>query len=82
MYDDHKVLMRTDEITVKVARAGAASQEVEIAEGSTVADALSAAGLSLSSTEKAYVDGTEAKDHYEVEDGDSIVIVGKVEGGR
>ena len=70
------------DITVSVARLGEDEQEVVVTKDATVDDVLSEAGLSLSPSEKAYVNSDEAKGHFVVDEGDHISIIGKKEGGK
>jgi len=48
----------------------------------TVQAVLDKAGWTLSSTEKPAVNGETALPHYLLDDGDTVLIVGKKEGGR
>jgi len=76
--------MRTNEqdtIVVKIDRFGAASQSVNVPEDSTLADVLDAANITLAASETAWVNGVQAKNDSIMDDGDTIQLVGKKEGG-
>ena len=70
------------EITVTIARLGEDEETVVIGKDATVGEVMEEIGLELSSSEKLYVKNEEAKDHYAVDDGDHIAIIGKKEGGN
>ncbi len=61
-------------ISVKVVRVPGAVTEVELNDGATVADALAAAGTSLSSGEAVKVDATPAELTTTLSDGNRVVI--------
>lgn len=75
---------KTDgDIVVKVFRAGSKGIEVALNGGRTIEDALKAAGLVKKEAEVMQVNGEEVDDvYYELEDGDRIVLVKNIEGGR
>lgn len=68
-------------ITVKVARLGSAVVEVALAEGASVQDALTAAGLHIDN-EELRINSSSAREGDEVEDGDIVTLVPKVKGGQ
>ena len=84
MREHTRVAGTTSGVTVKVSRFTEPTQEVSLAVGATVADALSAAGISLQSNERAHCNGVEAvpPENFEVDNGDIIFVVGSKEGGR
>ena len=59
---------------VKVVRMPGAVTEVAIEEDATVADALSAAGITLGSTEKVTVNGEAVSLNDVVDDGDRVIV--------
>jgi len=75
-------MIRADYIEVDINRLGMDTKTIEVPEGSKVSDVYAKSGITLSSTEKAWVNGEEALLSNIVEDGDTIQIVGKKEGGR
>lgn len=70
-----------DEIVVKISRFGAETKTVNLEVDSTVEEALAEAGITLGNSETAWVNGVEAKMSFLVDDGDTIQLVGKKEGG-
>ena len=68
-------------ITVTLSRLGSSSVSVDLEEGSTIQDALTKARWTLSAGEKCYVGNIPGEMHFEVEDGDSIQIIGSKVGG-
>ena len=75
-------MRQANKITIKITRFGSETQEVSAAEDSTLADVLEAAGISLSPSETPSVNGVAAKDGDMMDEGDTIQIIGKKEGGR
>ena len=71
----------TEGIQVKVSRFGMATQEVTVPVDSTVAEVLAKVNITISSTEKVYVESKEATMDNMVDNGDYLQIVGKSEGG-
>jgi len=70
------------EIFVEVARIGASVQTVCLNGEHTVLDACKAANISPKSTEAFKVNGDTVNGSYELEDGDRLVLVKNIEGGR
>jgi len=71
------------DIVVKVFRAGSKGIEVALNGGRTVEDALKAAGLVKKDAEVMQINGEEVDDlYYELEDGDRVVLVKNIEGGK
>ena len=62
-------------LTVYISRFGHDEIELEVAEGTTVADVFARAGIALSGREQAFVSGVQATMRSIVEDGDVINIV-------
>jgi len=74
---------KDDSIEVRVARTGSKVVEVALNGGRSVADALSAAGISKKESEEIHVNGEEVEDDdYELEDGDRVILVKNIEGGN
>ncbi len=78
--------MARSAISVEVMRIGTSAKKVALPRGATVSAALEAAKLSLKDTEVVQVnedviDNDEVKT-YEVENGDEIILVKNVAGGR
>ena len=71
----------SSEITVTISRLGEEEIEVTVGKDATVGEVVEQADLDLSSSEKLYVNSEEAKDHYVIDDGDHVAIIGKKEGG-
>ena len=73
-----------DTIDIKVSRSGSKVAEFTLANGDkTVADALRAAGINKKESETVQVNGEEIDDmDYELEDGDRVVLIKNIEGGR
>lgn len=70
------------EILVKVGRTGGRVEEYSLTGTEpTVADALEAAGLSVSKGDRIRVNGDTAEDDTILENGDVITVSGKVSGG-
>jgi molybdopterin converting factor small subunit len=69
-------------ITVKVARLGTAVQEVALAEGATVQQALDAAGLEVDGNEELRINEDTVSASDELSDGDIVTLVPKVKGGQ
>lgn len=71
-------------IFVKVAKTGGAVTEVTLnnTTGKTVADALDAASMELSSGQRIRVDGKTADEDTTLKDGSVIVISGSIKGGN
>lgn len=71
-------------ISVKVARVGSRTAEVELNGGRTVQDALDAAELSPKASEDVTVNGDEwdVDSDEELRDGDKVVLVKNIEGGN
>ena len=70
-----------DMISVEITRMGADLKTVSVPVDSTLEDVLEEAGMTLSSSESAWVKGDSAEFDSIIDDGDSIQIVGKKEGG-
>jgi len=71
-----------DLISVEITRMGGAVVTVEIPVDSTLEDVLSKAEISLTASETAWVSGNEATMEDIIDDGDTIQLVGKKEGGK
>lgn len=69
-------------IFVKVARTGAPVREVSLESGSTVADALRAAQITLKDNETIRIEGEEATRDDTVNNGEVITLSKNVEGGN
>ena len=71
-----------EEVIVKIGRSGGRVESYSI-EGSdpTVADALEAAGISLTKGERIRLNGESADEDEEIQTDDIITIAGKVSGG-
>ena len=78
--------MSSRDIIVKVYRAGSKGVEVALNGDRTIDAALKAAELQMKSTEIVSVNGEELDsdefDSYTLDDGDRIVLVKNIEGGR
>ena len=61
--------------TIKVARFGSDPVSVKITRGSAVNDALLKAGISLSSTDKVYIDGVRVNQSDMVRAGDIVSVI-------
>ena len=71
------------DIVVKVCRAPGKVVEIALNGGRTIEDALKAAGLVKKEAEVMQVNSEEVDDlYYELEDGDRLVLVKNIEGGR
>jgi hypothetical protein len=87
MYNHHKKTMRQAEttrggqISVEILRMGSDVRTVIVDEDSTLRDVLEEAGITLTSTETAWVSGVSANLDDIIEEGDTIQLVGKKEGG-
>lgn len=68
-------------IKVKVARFTEPTKDIELNEGATVKDLIEAAGITLGGNESLWVDGVRAEQHYTLDEGDMVQIVGSKEGG-
>lgn len=66
---------RSKKLLVSVSRFGEDAVAVELAPGSTVADALEKADVELDSTQKVFVSGEEVTEDDEIEMGDILSIV-------
>ena len=74
---------KSGDILVKVGRSGSKAVEVMLNGGRTVEDALKAAGFSKKESEIVNVNGEEVDDiSMDLEDGDRVVLVKNVEGGK
>ena len=82
MRENNSTPNTTEGVKVKVSRFGMATQEVIVPEDSSVADVLAKLNISISPTEKVYVESKEAQLENLVDDGDYLQIVGKSEGGN
>ncbi len=69
------------DIVVKVGQTGSAVVEIILNGERTVADALRAANLEVSSSSRLRVGGVEAQLTDELEDGDILVVAGSIKGG-
>ena len=73
---------KSNDILVKVGRAGSKAQEVILNGGRTVSDAIKAAGFQKKESEIVNVNGEEVDDlDLELEDGDRVSLIKNVEGG-
>lgn len=70
-----------DTIKISIGKFGSDPKEVTIPADSTVEDALEAAGISLSSTEKVWVNGERANANDILDDNDTVNIVTPKEAG-
>lgn len=71
-----------DEILVKVGRTGGRVEEYSLTgDEPTVADALQAAGITISKGDRIRLNGDTADEDETVEDQDIITVAGKVSGG-
>lgn len=68
-------------IEVEITRMGSDLRTVSVPEDSTLAEVLEKAGITLGSAESAWVSGNQANANDIIEDGDTIQLVGKKEGG-
>lgn len=68
-------------ISVEITRMGADVTTVSVPEDSTLSDVLAKAGITLGSAETAWVGGDEATANDIIDDGDTVQLVGKKEGG-
>ena len=73
---------RTRGIMVKVARTGTKAIEVALNDERTVEDAIEAASLVKKASEEIYVNGEPVESDFELDDGDRIILVKSIEGGR
>ena len=73
---------KDDGILVKVARTGSKAFEVALNGGRTVQDALRAAGISKKESEEAHVNGEEVDMDYDLEDGDRVLLIKNIVGGK
>lgn len=62
-------------LTVKVARFGSNPVSVKVSKGASVQDALTNAGVSLSSTDKVYIDGVRVGKTDALQAGDIISVI-------
>ena len=74
-------MRKVDRINITIGRFGVEPTKLEIGKGATVGDALSQAGMTLSSGETPWVDGDVATLQDILEDKDVLNIVGRKEGG-
>jgi hypothetical protein len=72
----------TNAIEVKIVRFGADEQSVSVPMDSTLDAVLGAANIELTASESAWVNGVEADFDSLLDNGDTIQLVGKKEGGR
>lgn len=70
-----------DTISVRVAQIGGEIKEIALEEGSTIEDALNAAGIDPNGGQRIRVDGETAELQDELEDGDYVTLSGKIKGG-
>lgn len=74
---------RAGDILVKVARTGTVAKEISLNGARTINDALKAAGINKKEAEIVNVNGEEVEDlTIELEEGDRVVLVKNIEGGR
>ena len=71
----------SDRLEITVSRLGASDQNLEVKDGTTIDEVLNCAGIDLRTGETVHVDGVEAKMEALVDDGDTIQIIGKKDGG-
>jgi len=71
-----------DEIFVKVARSGGEVKEVLLNSDRTVQDALNAADLEATDSDRIRVEGQPAELDDELKEGDVVTLSGKIEGGN
>lgn len=74
-------MRKSDEITVKIGRFGSTAQSVTLQKDCTVEEALEAADISFSSTEKVMVNGERASANDILEDGDIVNVFSPKEAG-
>ncbi len=74
-------MKKVDRITVVIMRFGSDPEKIEIAQGSTVEDAMKEVGISLKSTEKIWVNGEKALKQDILQDGDNIAVISPKEAG-
>lgn len=73
------------DILVKVGRVGTTIKEIALNGDRTVEDALAAAGFKIKDSEIVQVNGDEIEEDemdMELEDGDRVILVKNIEGGR
>jgi sulfur carrier protein ThiS len=75
-------MARSAKITAQVGRVGTTLKTVQLPEGSTVEDAIDAAGLRIKSSEMVRVDGNGGELEDELEDNAVILLVRDIEGGK
>jgi hypothetical protein len=75
-------MIRSSEVKVTLSGFGRTTTVLTFDEKPTVAEAINKAGWTLSSTEKPAFNGEACEMADLLEDGDTIQIVGKKEGGR
>lgn len=73
---------KVEEIVVKVARTGTRLEEVALDGGHTVEDALMAAEITPKETEEVRINGEPAELDDELEDGDRVILVKNISGGK
>ena len=71
-----------DEIIVKVVRTGGEVKKYSLEDGSTVEDALDAAGITYNRRDRVRINGEIAELEDVLEDGDRVTVTGKVAGGE
>ena len=69
------------DMEIGITRMGSDPQTVIVPEKSTLEEVLDAAEITLSASETAWVSGDKANMNDIIEDGDTIQLVGKKEGG-
>lgn len=74
-------MKKAKRITVVLMRFGSDPEKIDVAVGSTVADVLEEANMTLNSNERVWVDGERATRHDVVEHEDNIAIVSPKEAG-
>lgn len=74
-------MRQSNEISVSIIRMGGNAVDVTVPEDSTLADALASASIELTPSETAWVNGVEASSSDIMDDGDTIQLVGKKDGG-
>ena len=72
----------SERITITVSRLGGESVTIDVRDGTTVEQALNCAGFDLRSGETVYCDGKLVKMDNYVDEGDSIQLIGRKEGGN